>query len=57
MFQGRKDKMLLDLQVHNHDGDNLIPLKENFIEELKRLSATTFEDLRSIYDNVLQNEE
>ena len=42
---------------HNHEGDNLLPLKEQLQRELEDQAGSTFEDLKSLYDRIIQREE
>lgn len=44
------------IDVHNHDGDDLVLLKEEFKNELETLARTTFDDLKVIFDTVLRKE-
>ena len=42
--------------LHNHPGDELFLIKEQFWQELQLLARTTFTDLRVIYDMVKDQE-
>ena len=46
------DRDIQVVGIHNHEGDPMYILKQEFLQELEQQASTTFEDLKLIYDRV-----
>ena len=55
-LENLENEEIRDTYYHNHLGDNLLLLKEEFLQELLTLARSTFDDLYAIYDSVKRKE-